>query len=261
MPIVKKILRFAAVALAVLFIGLSLFGIWGVWFVDRRATDAVLKVFGLIEIGVGVIDTGIGRAEELITTSRTEVRQASETIAAVGARAEANSPVINALNERLETSLAPRISQLQQVLAPVRNALGTVANAVSLMNSFPMAAERAPRLAALDATFNRLEELSADASQLRGTLRTLAGAQKSDDVPGETVAILNGLAQRIDNRLGEVQANVQEVQADIAALQVRLEKRKSHLLSIFNLLALLSTLIGAWILYTQVVVIQHHCAR
>jgi hypothetical protein len=41
-------------------------------------------------------------------------------------------------------------------------------------------------------------------------------------------------------------------------LQIRLEKRKSNLLSVFNLLALLSTLIGAWILYTQVVVLQHH---
>jgi hypothetical protein len=217
MPIVKTF-RFAAVSLAVLFIGLSLFGIWGVWFVDRRATDAALKVFGFIEIGVGVIDTGVARAKELITMSRTEVRQASETITADGSQAQANRPAINALNERLETSLAPRISQLQRVLAPVRDAMGTVANAVSLMNSFPMMAERVPRLTALDATFTRLEELSADASQLRGTLRTLAGAQKSDDVPGKTVEILNGLAQRIDNRLGEVQANVQEVRADIACI-------------------------------------------
>jgi hypothetical protein len=121
-------------------------------------------------------------------------------------------------------------------------------------------ADRAPRLAALDETFNRLEGLSADATQLRGTLRALVVEQKSDIAP-ETVAALKRLTQRIDTRLDEVQANVQAVRADVAALQVRLDKRKSRLLFVFNLLALLSTLMLAWILYTQVVVIQHHWAR
>jgi hypothetical protein len=260
MPIIEKTIRFGAIALAMLFIGLSLFGIFGAWFVDRKATDVALKGFGLIEAGVGVVDAGVSRVDDLIATSRTEVRQASETITAAGAQAQANSPVLNALNERLETSLAPRIAQMQQVLAPVRDAVGTVGNAVSLLNSLPMMADRAPRLAALDEAFNRLEELSADTTQLRGTLRTLVVEQKSDIAPG-TVAALKGLTQRIDTRLGEVHANVQAVRADVAALKDRLDKRQSRLLFVFNLLALLSTLMLAWILYTQVVVIQHHWAR
>ena len=136
----------------------------------------MLKGFGLVETGVGVVDAGVGRVDDLIATSRTEVRQASETITAVGAQAQANSPVLNALNERLETRLAPRIAQIEQVLAPVRDAVGTIGNAVSLVNSLPMMADRAPRLAALDETFNRLEGLSADATQLSGTLRALVGA-------------------------------------------------------------------------------------
>jgi len=260
MPILEKTTRVAAIALAVLFIGLSLFGIFGAWFVDRKVTDVALKLFGLIETGVGVVDAGVGRVDDLIATSRTEVRQTSETITTVGAQAQANSPVLNALNERLETRLAPRIAQMQQVLTPVRDAVGTVANAVSLVNSVPMTADLAPRLAALDEAFNRLEELSADATQLRGTMRALVAAQKSD-VTAETVATLNGFTQRIDTRLGEVQASVQGLQADIAALQVRLDTRKSQLLFVFNLLALLSTLMLTWILYTQIVVIQHHWPR
>ena len=260
MPILEKTIRFAAIALAVLFIGLSLSGIFGSWLLDRKVTDVALKVFGLIEAGVGVVNAGVGRVDDLIATSRTEVREASETITAAGAQAQANSPVLNALNERLETSLAPRIAQIQQVLAPVRDAVGNVANAVSLLNSLPMMADRAPRLAALDDAFNRLQDLSADATQLRGTLRALVVAQ-NNDVTAETVATLNRLTQRIDTRLGEVQANVQAAREDMAALQVRLDKRKSRLLFIFNLLALLSTLMLSWIVYTQVVVIQHHSAR
>jgi len=125
------------------------------------------------------------------------------------------------------------------------------------MSSVPMLTERAPQLAALDETFNRLEELSADSTQLRNTRRALTVA-KQNNVPSETVAMLNRLTQCIDTRLREVHANVQDVQADIVALRTRLDARKSKLLFVFNLLALLSTLMLAWIIYSQVVVIQHH---
>src|SRR6185436_11954181 len=101
-PILKKTVRSAGVIVAVLFIGLSLAGIFGVWLVERRATEIARKGFGFVESAVGVVDAGVGRVNELIATSRTEVRQAAETITATGARAEANSPVLSALNERLE---------------------------------------------------------------------------------------------------------------------------------------------------------------
>jgi hypothetical protein len=259
MRILEKTARVAAIALAVLVIVLSLGGVFGTWFVNRQATDVALKGFGAIEAGVGVVVAGVARVEDLTTRSRTEVRQTAETIATVGARAQANSPVLAALNARLDTDLAPRVAQMQQVLAPVRDALGRVGNALGMLSSLPILADRAPRLAALDGTFNRLEELTADTTQLRATLRAVA-AQKGN-VAAETVAVLRGITQRIDTRLGEVQANVQAVRADVKALQVRLDQRKSRLLFGFNLLAMLATLMMAWIVYTQVVVVRHHRRR
>jgi hypothetical protein len=259
MRILEKTARLAAIALAILVVLLSMCGVFGAWWVNRQATDVALRGFGVIETGVGVVDAGVGRVGDLITRSRTEVRQAAETIVTVGAKAQANSPVLEALNERLETNLAPRVAQMQPVLAPVRDALGSVGNALSMLNSLPILADRAPRLAALEETSNRLEELTADTTQLRTTLGALA--EQKGNVAAETVAALQGITQRIDARLGEVQTNVQAVRADVAALKVRLDQRKSRLLFAFNLLAMMSTLMLAWVVYTQVVVIQHHRGR
>jgi prefoldin subunit 5 len=249
-----------AVGVALLFIGVSLFGIFGVWLIDRKATEVAGKVFGLVETAVKVADAGVARVDELIGTSRTEVRQASDTITSVGARAEANRAVLIALNERLDTTLASRIAKMQRELTPVRDAMGSIGNAISVLNSLPMMADRAPRLASLDDAFNRLDELSADTTQLRSTLRALV-AENGKELSAETVATLSGFTQRIEARLGEVQAKVQGVRADVAALQVRMDARQSKLLLIFNLFALLATLMLAWILYSQVVVIRHYRRR
>ena len=109
-------------------------------------------------------------------------------------------------------------------------------------------------------TFNRLEELSADATQLRGTLRALVAAQNGD-VTAETVATLNGLTQRIDTRLGEVQANVQGCGRTSRRCRSDWTRASRGCCFAFNLLALLSTLMLTWIVYTQIVVIRHHWTR
>ena len=52
MPTLTKIARFAAIALALLFIILSLGGVIAGWFVSQMAGDITLKAFGVIEAGV-----------------------------------------------------------------------------------------------------------------------------------------------------------------------------------------------------------------
>ena len=260
MPTIRKTARFAVITFAGLFIGLSLLGIFGVWLVERRATDVALNGFGLVETAAAMINAGVTRMNGLIATSRTEVRQAAETISTVGRRAETNEPVLRELSERLETNLAPRIAQMRETLAPVRDAVSTIGNVVSLVNSLPTMADRAPRLAVLDETFNRLEGLSSDTIQLRSALQALVTAQTSN-LRDETIAKINGITQRVDTRLVEVQTNVQSVQADIAALQLRMNGRKSRVMFLCNLLAVLATLMLAWIVHCQIVVIRHHSTR
>ena len=216
MRILEKSARVAAIALAVLVIALSLCGAVGAWFVNRQGhrcrtervwRDRDRRRGGRCRGGAG------GRPDR--ERAGRKCGRPPRPSPTVGAQAQANSPVLNALNERLETSLAPRIAQMQQALAPVRDALGSVGNAVSLLNSLPMLADRAPRLAALDETFTRLEELSADTTQLRAHAAARWRSRRAN-VAAETVAALNGLTQRIDTRLGEVQENVQELREEVA---------------------------------------------
>ena len=257
MASLEKSVRFAAMGVAALFVGLGVVGILGAWWFDFQARDVAQKGFGIVETAVAVVDAGVSRVDGLIASSRTEVRQAAETISAVGSRAEANSPVLTALNERLDSRLEPGIAKMQQALNPVREAVGKIGDVVSLVNSLPIMADRSPSLTALDDGFNRRDESLAVVKQLRGTLRELVGAQKRE-VSAETIATLNALTQRIDNRLGEVQAGVQGLRSEIKALQARLDARKARVLFVLNILAVVTTLALGWIVYSQFVVIRHY---
>jgi hypothetical protein len=253
----KKIGRVLIFVVAVLFIVLCIGGIIGAWWVNSVASNVTLKVFSVVETGVGVVDVGVGRVDTLVQTGRTEVQQAQETIVTIAGNLQANHPVLTALSDRLETRLGPTVDKIQEAVAPVREALGTVSNAVSIANSIPFIHERAPRLDKLDAALSRLGEMSADAQQLRSTLRAAATGQ-ADQWTQETATTLTNLTSRVDTRLAEVQAGVQEVQTEITALQARLETLKSRLLLIYNLIALAATLLLLWVIYSQVVVIRHH---
>jgi hypothetical protein len=253
----KKIGRILVFIIAALVIVLSVGGIIGAWRANSVASDVTLKVFSVVETGVGVVNTAVGRVDALIQTSRTEVQQAQETIATVAGNLQANRPVLTALNDRVETRLGPTVDKIQEAIAPVRDALVTVSTAVSFANSIPFIHERAPRLDQLDQTFTRIGEMSADVQQLRGTLRAAATGQ-ADQLTQQTATALTNLTSRIDARLAETQTGVQEIQAEIVALQARLQALKSRLLLIYTLAALAATLFFLWVIYSQVVVIRHH---
>jgi hypothetical protein len=253
----KKLGRIVVFIVAVLFIVLCVGGILGAWWVNSVASNVTLKAFSVVETGVGVVEAGVGRVDTLVQTGRTEVQQAQETIVTIAGNLQANHPVLTALSDRLETRLGPTVDKIQEAVAPVREALGSVSSAVTLANSIPFIHERAPRLDKLDGALSRLGEMSADAQQLRSTLRAAAAGQ-ADQWTQETATTLTNLTSRVDTRLAEVEASVQEVQAEITALQARLETLKSRLLLIYNLIALAATLLLLWVIYSQVVVIRHH---
>lgn len=257
MPTLRKTARIAAITFAGLFIAACLLGMAGAWWAERQAAEFVRNGFGLVETAAKGMDTGAARVNDLLATSREEVGKAAETITSLDRRAEESRPVLRLLSERLESNLTPHLAQMQQAVRPVRDAVATIADVVSLMSSLPGMADRAPRLAALDETFDRLEDLLLDAARMRSALQALVVAE-TKDLPAEPIARIHGLTQRIDRRLIQMQTNVRDTQADIAALRLRFDARQSRMLLVFQVLAAAMTALLAWILYSQIVVIRHH---
>jgi len=256
----KKLGRILILIVAVLVIVLSLGGILGAWGFSRVMTNATLNVFSVIQTGVEVIDTAVGRVDTLVQTARSEVQQTGEMVTNAASNLKENKPVLTALSERLDTRLGPTVDNIQQTLAPVHDVLVKVDSAVSFANSIPSIKERAPRLEQLDQTLTQLSTLAADVQQLRTTVRTAATEQTSQLTQGVATAVTD-LTSRIDTRLADVQTGVQSLQSEITDLQARTQTLQSRLLLIYNLIALAATLLFIYIIYSQIVVIRYHWKR
>lgn len=256
MGIGKKILRWLAIFIAVLVIVGSLAGIYGGWRLHGILTNVTTRTFSVIDTGVGVAEAGVDRVDTLVQSGRTEVQQAEETINTVGANLQENSPVLTALSSRLQTRLAPTVDSIRQALAPVREALTTVSNVVEILTSLPGMDERAPRLTRIDQAFDQMEQTAADVRQIDETLRASVVDGKNQ-LTQEAVTTLTGITTRVDTRLAEAEAAVDEVQSDIDAFQEEMDETESRLLLYYNLGLVAIVLLMLWLVYSQVVVIRH----
>ncbi len=256
----KKIGRVLILIIAVVVIILSAGGIIGAWGINSAVSNFTVSVISVIQGGVKIVDTAVSRVEGLVQTARSEVQEASASVTKIAGNLQENRPVLTALSDRLESRLGPTVDRIQEAAAPIHDALVTVSNAVSLANSISFIQERAPRLAEFERTLSQITALAADVRQLRTTL-SAAVTEKADRLTEGVATALTDLAARIDGRLAEAQSNVQGVQADITALQGRLQTLQTVLLLLFNLIALLATLLYIWVIYSQIVVIRHHWKR
>ena len=207
-----------------------------------------------------MVDTAVGRVDTRVQTARSEVQQISDTITTAATNLQENKPVLTALSERLDTRLGPAVDNIQEALLPVHDVLIKVDSAVSFANSMPFISEKVPNLEKLDQALTQLSTISADVQQLRTTIHTAANEQTTQLTQGVATAVTD-LTSRIDSRLADVQTEVQSIQTEISALQTRIEILQSRLLLIYNLAALLETLLFMWVIYSQIIVLRYHWKR
>ncbi len=246
--------RSLLIAIAVLFILVSIGGIVGTWYANRVATDVTLKVFSVVESGVSIGESGVGQALTKVRDSRAEIAQTETDIKTLSTNIKENHPALTALSERVDAQLAPGIEKIENTLAPVREGLIAVDATLTIANSIPYVRENAPELQQVQDAMENLSNLRADVQQLRATLRAEAEGQ-ADELTEQTTQLLLDIAGRVDVRLAKIQTDLETVQSEIDALSQRIAQRKSKLLFILNLTAVLLTLVFVWLIYTQIVVI------
>ena len=259
MPVRWIFCRGVAIVLAAFFIAVSLCGEYVVWRLAHWARETADDVFGGVKKATGLVQSGAGRVAGLAEACLTELRNLPENVRASEPRSADLEPVLMALRERVETRLEPRIAQAEEALALARNALQTVETTMELLRTLHIVQRPSPELAQLDALRARLQELSGQAAQTREALKAFAGARVGD-LRSEAIASLSAQIERLNTGLTSILDQARNAQIRLSRFQESVDSNLARTHFVIGLAALCLTLLLAWNVYAQVIVLRHHLA-
>jgi hypothetical protein len=241
-------------AISVLVIIACLAGVAACWWLRGEVVGLMVRTDELVRSGTELAHTRIDGAERLVGEARQEVGRVEEKIQAALARVDGPRMAAQFVRRELREGLEPRLTKMREQIAPLRDTLTVASGFVDVLVSVESVRDRAVWLQDIQLAFDRLEELGEQVRSLAESLDQAADDDAREEA--EPVTALTRVATEIDGRLveiGELTAGLRE-RVDIVEADAR--KFTRRVTWITNISAILLTLIQAWIIYSQWVVIQ-----
>jgi uncharacterized phage infection (PIP) family protein YhgE len=159
------------------------------------------------------------------------------------------------LPEEREQKLVTQVDELQQNLDSFLEVLKTGLEMYQAIDNLPFISLPKPQ----QETVTNLEQNIAD---VRGTVQqVMMGIQEFRDGVSDEIGRVTGLLDDITARLGETRQNLAQINSNLEALQDLAVRLRSQVTLIFTLISIISTLLLAWLIYTQVEIIRLYIQR
>lgn len=235
--IAMRILAGVVILIAAIGFLLSLAGIVGIWSAYGPARSAVTDVAATATHGLEVVDNGLGRVNTRVQDARQSLTRVNDAAAKLGNRIQANSPVLSALSQLVDTDLAPRIENARTTAFAIHDAVVSFNGTLVVLDRLP--GVTVPTLTgALSAVSDRAQEAQAAVQDLRTTVANV----KAGTVTKAQDAVMN-LTSRIDAPLAQIQATVNKYQATVANAQARVVSTRDTILTLIVVSAVSLTIL------------------
>lgn len=254
-PTTKRVLSITAIVLCGLVILLCAVSAIGVWAASGKIIAAGTKLITAaekaalaVQTGLDSIDNGLGRLEADTQTIEAATAQLSQNISDKGL-------ILVLLPPAREEKLINTIAAIDDALTGVENMVSSLIDTLTFIDSIPFVEVPMPEAEVMASLSAKVEKL--DTSIAKVTTQMQEARDNSA-----------GAAQRVSNAVGEINKDIEAARAaldsrseQIAATQDSLYGIKESLATSVYLGAFLVTLLFAWIIYTQVLIIQFALAK
>ena len=248
--VLRKIWYGAAIALSVLVLLLSTVGVIGTWVMERTLVDvtqsllgAAINTAGGLQRIAGQIDQGVG-----------EVRQISSSVSEVSLRLSQNIEdrglILTLLPAEQEEKLTAQIGQIQETLNTIRDFLTAGINIYRSVN-------RLPFVDLPEISQESVDQLEQSVAESRATVQNLR--QQVQDVRSgvsSKIDIVTQTANRLTAGMDALHERLYELEQNLVALQDFALRMQQTVPLAFGLIAVLLTLLFAYVIYTQVEIIR-----
>lgn len=239
--------------MSVLVIVACLAGVVGSWWLRAEVTGLMDGTEEIVQSGTKVAQDGIDDANRLIEEARQEVERVEEKVQQSLQKVNGAAIAAELVRRELRENLEPKIERMQEQIAPLRDTLTVTSGFVDVLVSVESVRQRALWLEDAQQAFDRLEELMAQIRELAESLKEARVDETPEDA--EPVDAVTRVAAEIDGRLVEINALTDKLRERVDTVESDALAFTAQVRWTANISAVALTLILAWIVYSQRVMI------
>ena len=136
--IFQRILLWAAIVVASIFLLLGLAGVIGVWAVNTPVTETILAILTPIDNTLQRLEAVAGEAGAALAEVSTSLEDADQRVQDLGAGLAETNLVVEALNRILDTDVEQKVSQARQGVRSIYDTLVAVEETIAAINAIPL---------------------------------------------------------------------------------------------------------------------------
>lgn len=250
MRISPRIRLFSMVSISTLVLMICLSAVVQLWLVKGKVADASITTLQAVDESAGMVsniatrvDTGLAKIADVSGKIESASSQLAQSV-------EDRGVVLLLLPETREQELTAAVTSVQEDFAAIRELLKAVNDAIQAVNRLPFIELPVKGLAAIETLENRLEQLAVLVDGVKADIHAFRSGT-AGKLSKITVSVSD-----LNMQLADIRSNLQLVVSDLENIQVQSKKLQELLPSLLTSIAVMVTLLAAWVGYSQVVIIE-----
>jgi methyl-accepting chemotaxis protein len=251
----RKILYALVIAVCGLILLLSLSGIVGTWAIKDVVSDAAVALFSVVEQTARTVRGGIDRIDDRLTRLEAKTGEISDATDQISQNLEDKGLVLVLLPEEKETELLETAGSLRDTFDGIRDSLARGVEIYRAIDRLPFISLPAPSEARRDKIEDAVTQTRESVDALRSEVADFRSGV-STRVDRVTAAV-----DRVTGRIQDGRSELEKLDAKMAALQAFSAQMQETIPTALTVIALVFSLLVAFVIYTQVEVIRLYLRR
>jgi hypothetical protein len=231
---------------------ITLLGIVGTWIARGVVIDVGTAVLTGIEEVAGIGREAATTVNGVVTEVQSVTGQVETAVDEIAQNVSDQGLVLTLLPPEQEQKIYDAAAKISETVASIVSTFNALQDLLDAIDSIPFV--EAPRLdpekvanleSTAEAISNELEQFAASIQQFR------------DDAAGN-ISRVSGAAGAVTDRLDTTVTNLNEVDSALANVQTRAQTLRENLATIVTVIAVVITLILAWVVYGMAALTRNH---
>jgi hypothetical protein len=251
----KKILYACVIGMSSLILLGSIVGIIGVWLVERPLSDAAVTTLSLVEKSTAIVRASNTRVDQALAGLQVKTTEISDASQQLSQNVADKGLVLVLLPEEKEQQLIDTASSVRDTYTGIRESIGKGLDLYRSINRMPLVSLPGlsdEQMAKIDASVSKTQSL---AEALRSEIADFRTGVAS------TIEKVDAAATLLNNEITQVRDTLSELDSRLAALEVLMIRLQQVIPSVLLVIAVIISLVFAFIIFTQVELIRLYINR